>query len=139
MSSVVGASLSALLFPFIAQRGRRTHTQACCFARLLFKLMVRITNHIHVWCSCLAALCLVSWIKERSIYWCIVSVLVSHIACLFRRPVSWFQRASLELGPGELRALRTSDVTQEKTEHRETCFKWTQAELNSKLTNGNTF
>lgn len=85
MSSVVGASLSALLFPFMTQRGRRTHTYARCFARLLFRLMVQITNHIHVWCSCFAALCLVSWIKERSIYSCIVSVLVLRVACLFRR------------------------------------------------------
>ena len=80
MSGVVGASLSALLFPFIAQRGRRTHTYARCFARLLFRFMVQITRHIHVCCSCFAAPCLVSWIKERSIY----SVLVSRVACLFR-------------------------------------------------------
>ena len=48
MSSVVGASLSALLFPFIAQRGRRTHTYARCFARLLFRFMVQITRHMFV-------------------------------------------------------------------------------------------
>lgn len=85
MSSVVGASLSALLFPFIAQRGRRTHAYARCFASLLFRFMVQITKHIHVWCSCFVARCLVSWIKERSIHSCIVSVLVSRVACLFRR------------------------------------------------------
>ena len=90
MSGVVGASLSALLFPFIAQRGRRTHTYARCFARLLFRFMVQTTKDIHVWCSCFAALCLVSWIKERSIHCCIVSVLVSRVACLFRRTLMPF-------------------------------------------------
>ena len=44
MSNVVGASLSALLFPFMAQRGRRTHTYARCFARLLFRFMVQVTS-----------------------------------------------------------------------------------------------
>ena len=44
MSNVVGASLSALLFPFMAQRGRRTHTYARCFARLLFRFMVQVTG-----------------------------------------------------------------------------------------------
>ena len=97
MSSVVGASLSALLFPFIAQRGRRTHAYARCFARLLFRFMVQITKHIHVWCSCFAALCLVSWIKEQSIYWCIVSVLVSHVACLFRRTLVPFLGLSVQV------------------------------------------
>ena len=44
MSSVAGASLSALLFPFMAQRGRRTLTYARCFARLLFRFMVQVTS-----------------------------------------------------------------------------------------------
>ena len=48
MSNVVGASLSALLFPFMAQRGRRTHTYARCFARLLFRFMVQVRN-IYMW------------------------------------------------------------------------------------------
>ena len=75
------------------------------FASLLFRFMVERTRQINVWRSCFAALCLVSWIKERSIYSCSQSLFHVQRACfvgllLWRVSTRGFKQASLELGPG---------------------------------------
>ena len=99
-----GFSLTSVV-PFIAHRGRCI----LVFTHLLSSCSDHSSKNEAYKCgrSCFAALCLVSWIKERSIYLC--TVLVSQgffpVSYGFTVLVSTrgFKRASLELGPRGLR------------------------------------